>query len=212
MVKYIKMSKVRKMLSIVEKKEEKGDKDNILVGASVIAAMAYQAAISPPGGVSALDAVTNLPPSAQDADSYKLQPGASLLAFFYYNLSNTFWVFNTMSLLGALSVILIYISGSSRLKQKIVVWPIRLIMCISLLSMTGAYACAILATTPKSTNISNINNTRKGIVVAIIVYVAIVVVLLMSLVVKFIRYMVGEMRNKNVRGEAAAEETDTEIA
>ncbi|WOH12976.1 hypothetical protein DCAR_0832485 [Daucus carota subsp. sativus] len=83
-------------------------------------------------------------------------------------------------------------------------------MCISLLSMTGAYACAILATTPKSTNLSNINNTRKGIVVAIIVYVAIVVVLLMSLVVRFIRYMVGEMRNKNVRGEAAAE--DTEIA
>ena len=65
--------------------------------------MAYQAAISPPGGVASTDAT-----EASAPDPYyqyiHLYPGDSLLAYFRPSLSDVFWTANTISFMAALSV------------------------------------------------------------------------------------------------------------
>lgn len=142
--KLVKMWKQVKNSSLFHEQVEKEDK-NLLVGASVIAAMAYAAAISPPGGVTAFDADDYSNP---DTDiSFLLAPASSLLAYFWPGLSNLFWISNTISFMAALSVIFMYVSGAS-LKKKILVRLIRGAMWITLTSMTTAYVSAVVATSP----------------------------------------------------------------
>lgn len=109
--------------------------------------MAYQAAISPPGGVAAMDAEEY---SYGRFDSpkdkpYHLYPAASLLAF-NPNLSCTFWISNNISFMASLTVIFLYVSGAT-LKRRFFTWLIRAAMWITLTSMTIAYVCAVSATT-----------------------------------------------------------------
>ncbi|KAK1351891.1 PGG domain-containing protein [Heracleum sosnowskyi] len=131
--------------TIFQKSGEKRDND-LLVAATVIAAMAYQAAISPPGGVAAMDATIYDPKSSPKDESYHLYPAASLLAYFNPNLSYTFWISNHISFMASLSVIFIYVSGAA-LKRRIFTWLIRGAMWIILSAMTIAYVCAVSSTT-----------------------------------------------------------------
>lgn len=112
-----------KSFTIFQEKMEKRD-ESLLVAASVITAMAYTSAISPPGGVSGIDA-TNHSAEAGDPyyENYFLAPASSLLAYFYASLSNMFWRANTISFMATLSVIFLYVTGAS-LKQKLFVWLI----------------------------------------------------------------------------------------
>lgn len=194
-----------KMLSkygIFQKKEEKKDKD-LLIAASVIAAMAYQAAISPPGGIASVDAAeAPVPP----ASSYELKPSDSLLASFYPDLSDIFWIFNTISLMAALSVIFLYVSGFS-LKRHIQIWIIRVAMWITLSSMTVAYVCAVIATTP-TTDFGKVSNTFTALIFAMVAWVGLLAFSLLVLGVQFIRYI---FRNKNKSQVPSKEENTSEV-
>ncbi|KAL8092950.1 hypothetical protein AgCh_034997 [Apium graveolens] len=77
--KLVKMWKKVKRFTFFQEKREKRDKI-LLVAASVIAAMAYQATISPPGGVAGTDATK---------DIYGPAPANSLLAYYYPDLSDS---------------------------------------------------------------------------------------------------------------------------
>ncbi|XP_063946966.1 ankyrin repeat-containing protein BDA1-like [Daucus carota subsp. sativus] len=168
--KLVKGLEVLKRSSLFQKTVTEKD-DTLLIGASVIAAMAYTAAISPPGGVAALDAV----PNTEDNPwfhLYYLPPGGSLLAYFWPGLSNSFWIFNTISFLGALTVILLYVSGA--MKTRIVVFATQIIMQLTLTAMTAAYLCAVVATSPTygSKDLSKSYKHNKITLVVSIVLVA----------------------------------------
>ncbi|WOG94953.1 hypothetical protein DCAR_0314250 [Daucus carota subsp. sativus] len=163
-----------------EKVKEKDD--SLLVGASVIAAMAYAAALSPPGGVAAIDAAP-LSDGTDDPWSvfYYLPPGGSVLAYFWPGLSNVFWIANTLSFISALTVIFLYVNGSMR--RKIVVFATRMAMWITLTTMTTAYVCALVATSPayNSKNISKSykhNKTILALVVILCIWNAMIFVIL----------------------------------
>lgn len=141
------MWKQLKSFTIFQEKREKRDK-TFLVAASVIAAMAYQAAISPPGGIAGMDATEDSAPSPFDK-TYDLGPANSLLAYFYPRISNTFWICNTISFVASLSVIFLYVSGAT-LKQRFFIWFIRASMWTTLSSMTVAYSCAVASTSPEN--------------------------------------------------------------
>ncbi|WOG94947.1 hypothetical protein DCAR_0314244 [Daucus carota subsp. sativus] len=175
--------KIKKFAIFQDKMETKDE--TLLVAASVIAAMAYTSAISPPGGVASMDAASY---SVSDPwyFSYFLAPGSSLLAYFFAPLSNTFWVFNTISFIAALSVIFIYVTGAS-LKQKLIVWSIRGAMWITLSAMIFAYEAAVRATTPKY---HQNNRTLYTIRVGLYSWLALMVIAVLVVVFHVCRYIV----------------------
>lgn len=136
------MMKMLEKYSIFQEVEEKKD-EYLLIAASVIAAMAYTAAISPPGGIASVDAG-----KAPDS-SKELKPSESLMGYFDSNLSDRFWIFNTISLLTSLSIIFFYVSGFS-LKRKFQIWLMRVAMWITITSMAIAYVFAVRATNPST--------------------------------------------------------------
>lgn len=187
--------KIFKKFTIFQKREEKKDKD-LLVAAAVIAAMAYQAAISPPGGVANVDAEMTLAAQAQKVTSYDLEPSSSLMAYFYTQLSNTFWIANTISLMAALSVIFLYVSGFS-LKRNIQIWFLRVAMWITLTSMTVAYVCAVIATTPRTTT-NKTKKTTRALVIGMIAWVGLLTLSLIFLCFRFFRYIFTNNKNSEV--------------
>ncbi|KAL1809876.1 hypothetical protein ACET3Z_026866 [Daucus carota] len=166
------------------KKQPKKDK-NLLVAASVIAAMAYQAALSPPGGLAAVDATTNLAPSY---DTYKLKPATSVVSAFMQGYSDVFWISNTIAFMAALSVIFLYVSGA-RLHQRFLVWLIRLGMWITLSAMTSAYVCAVLAINPDE-DIHKPGSTFFALAIGLVAWAGLIALTFVVLVFKSLSYIV----------------------
>ena len=156
--------------------------------------MAYQAAISPPGGVAGVDA-TEYQADYKDSVSgiiYDLEPASSLLSYFYEGLNNGFWMSNTISFMAALSVIFIYVSGAT-LKQRVFIWLIRFAMWITLTSMTAAYVCAVVATSPdylKDFKTSFKHSKPIFLLVAgLFAWIAMVIIAVLVVVYRSIRYI-----------------------
>lgn len=146
---------------IIQEKKEKREEPLLIVAASLIAAMAYQAALSPPGGLAGTDATEISSSSSLRNKSYDLKPGHSLLAYFNPALSNVFWIFNSISFVAALTVFFLLASGVP-LRRRILFWLLRTAVWITLSSITIAYSCAVLATTP-------LNQTYYAVVIVVIV-------------------------------------------
>ncbi|WOG97837.1 hypothetical protein DCAR_0417178 [Daucus carota subsp. sativus] len=179
--------KVKKMTLSQDRMETKDE--TLLVAASVIAAMAYTSAISPPGGVASMDAASY---SVSDPwyFSYFLAPGSSLLAYFSASVSNAFWVFNTISFIAALSVIFLYVSGAS-LKQKLFIWSIRGSMWITLSAMIFAYEAAVRATTPKY---NQNNRTLKTVRIGLYSWLFLMVIAVLVVLFRLCRFTVRRFK------------------
>ena len=182
-------NKVKKYAFLQEKSAKRDE--YVLLAATVIAAMAYQAAISPPAGVAALDAS---PASAPDPyfQEFYLQPGNSLLGYFYPSLSNLFWTSNTISFMAALSVIFLHVTGAT-LKQKLFIWLIRGAMWITLTAMSVAYVCAVWATTPEyRTN----EKTFYALFYGLCIWIGLIFLSIVFVTYRVIRYVVRRIRKK----------------
>lgn len=199
--------------TIFQEKQEKRD-NTLLVAASVIAAMSYQAAISPPGGVSAMDATEYSRDHNQfDSPKYKryhLDPAVSLLAYFNPNLSYTFWISNHISFMASLTVIFLYVSGAT-LKRRFFTWIIRAAMWITLTSMTIAYVCAVSATTGSTEYYDTLYPLLFGLLAwGILIFVSIVV-----LVYRLHRYYIVPTFKKNtsthIEDSTASKSANTNI-
>ncbi|XP_017240133.2 uncharacterized protein LOC108212932 [Daucus carota subsp. sativus] len=175
-----------KKYTILQEKAAQRD-EYVLLAATVIASIAYQAAISPPGGVSSGEA----PDSSNQYP--ELYPGDSFLAYFNTSLSNVFWTANTISYMAALSVIFLYVSGAT-LKQKLFIWLIRAAMWITLTANTLAYACAVAAT---HLNYNADDYTVNGVLVGLIVWLGLIFLSLLAVIFRAIRYMVRKIIKKN---------------
>lgn len=129
------LRKVKKGSILKKKGKSKGE--SLLVAATVIAAMAYQAAISPPGGVFSVDAN-----DVKISDGHNIDPGTSILAHYDPHTSKFFWICNTISFIASLSIILFLASGISA-KRKIFIRVLRAAMWIIASSMALAYLIAV---------------------------------------------------------------------
>lgn len=165
--------------------------ERLLVAASVIAAMAYQAAISPPGGVAGLDA-HELALAPSPGDERLILPADSLLAVYYPKLSEMFWASNTISFMAALSVIFLYVSGAT-LKRRFFIWFIRAAMWITLSSMGAAYILAVLATNPQY--FSN-NNTLAALFYGLLAWMGLILLSFLVLVYRCLHYIVKKIIKK----------------
>ncbi|XP_030465129.2 ankyrin repeat-containing protein ITN1-like [Syzygium oleosum] len=103
---------IRKQKEDTHEKWIKKKRDSLMIAATVIAAMAYQAGLSPPGGVWDED---------KNIGGVTYWAGTSIMAANNPYGYQKFWTYNTVSLVASLSTVFLLVSGLP-LKKKILVW------------------------------------------------------------------------------------------
>nr|XP_043626150.1 ankyrin repeat-containing protein At2g01680-like [Erigeron canadensis] len=142
------------------KKDLKNDDDwldkkrnTLMVVASLIATMAFQAGTNPPSGV------------WQDGSSTDpaRRAGYAVMVYNHPNLYHVFLVCNTVGFVATLSIILLLISGLPFLRHRVFLWILMVIMWIATASMSLTYLVAISVVTPKPES-QTFKNIVNGIV------------------------------------------------
>ncbi|XP_010278879.1 PREDICTED: uncharacterized protein LOC104612916 [Nelumbo nucifera] len=106
----------------VEKK-----RGTLMVVASLIATMAFQAGINPPGGV-----------WQENNEDISQLAGTSVMADMYSDVFHEFINFNTAGLIASLSIILLLISGLP-MRHRIIVWILMVTMWVAITAMALTY-------------------------------------------------------------------------
>ncbi|KAM7517493.1 hypothetical protein LguiB_016455 [Lonicera macranthoides] len=144
--------------NLLEKK-----RDAMLIAATVIAGMAYQAGLDPPGGVWDQNYQTTLNIQGKNLT---FLAGRSIMAVNYPREYCLFWAFNTMSFVASLSIVLLLIHGSPSmgttwfrvLKQKVFMRFLTVVIWVVATTMTLTYLVAMLTFTPGNAIKFNIDN------------------------------------------------------
>ncbi|CAN4116250.1 unnamed protein product [Withania somnifera] len=130
-----------------EKPPSKGDwlskkRETIMVVASLIATMAFQAGVNPPGGVWQENGKLN----AQGISSHKA--GEAVMAYNHARSYRYFLRANTIAFVSSLSTILLLISGLP-FKRRLFMWGLMVIMWLTVTSIALTYGISIYILTPK---------------------------------------------------------------
>ncbi|GLT44964.1 hypothetical protein SLA2020_188350 [Shorea laevis] len=150
-------------------------KNSLMIVASLIATMAFQGCMTPPGGL------------WQDSNGH--EAGNSVLADRTQpELYGYFLSCNTTGLVASLSIILLLMSGLP-LKHRVFMWFLMVIMWIAITAMAMTYLAAITAYTPERETKTLI----RVIVISVLVWVGLMVILLLGhtirLIIRLIRYI-----------------------
>ncbi|KAE8657889.1 VAMP713 protein [Hibiscus syriacus] len=143
----------------------------LMLVASLLATMAFQAGINAPSGVWQEDSKSN----SSDTNVRNHTAGRSILADKNQDIYTYFLKANTTGFVASLSVILLLISGLP-LKNKFFMWVLMIAMWVAVTAMAFAYLQSLIALTP--------DHAQSKIVISIIersLYVWIVLVLLLFL-------------------------------
>lgn len=120
-------------------------RDSIMVVAILIATMAFQAAVSPPGGLwqdnLTVDSQGNSVPDPHHA-------GESVMSYTHPKYFRNFIRVNTVAFVSSLSIILLLISGLP-FKRRFFMWFLMVTMWLTVTSIAVTYGVAILVTTPE---------------------------------------------------------------
>ncbi|KAF4375752.1 hypothetical protein F8388_014474, partial [Cannabis sativa] len=114
-------------------------RESLMIVASLIATMAFQAGISPPGGLWEDNGSENIPHSA----------GESIISY-YGNIYpyHAYLVTNTIGFAGSLSIILLLVTGLP-FCRKFLMWILTIILWVTVTAMTITYLIAIVVTAPR---------------------------------------------------------------
>jgi len=153
-------------------------KDSLMVVASLIATMAFQAGVNPPGGV------------WQD-DSHGHRAGEAVMAYNYQHFYPYFLRFNTIGFVASLSTILLLISGL-KFRNKVTMWILIVSMWLAITSMAITYAFSNVVVTPKRDRRS-LSYTIK---IAVIVWSCVMALLLLRHTYYLVAIFVKEKRSK----------------
>nr|GMD47944.1 ankyrin repeat-containing protein At3g12360-like [Ipomoea batatas] len=130
-------------------------RDSIMVVASLIATMAFQAGVNPPGGVWQENSLS--PDSPHTA-------GEAVMAYNHAKLYRYFIRTNTTAFVASLSTILLLISGLP-FRRRLFLWGLMVIMWLTVTTIALSYGVAIFIITPKQ------NRAQLGNVIRISVTV-----------------------------------------
>ncbi|XP_050220444.1 ankyrin repeat-containing protein ITN1-like [Mercurialis annua] len=114
---------------------------NLMVVATVIAGMAFQAAMNPPGGVWESD---NKECFTSEGQMRTCKAGTSILAYTDKTRHHQFILDNTISFSASLTTIFLLISGVP-LKKKVYIWILLMGMCVALVFTSATYLVTLAA-------------------------------------------------------------------
>lgn len=149
-------AKAHREMKIREKKKEwtMKKRDALMVAATLIAGMAFQAAVNPPGGVWGEE--------KDVGNGKKVLAGTSIMAHNYPDGYRLFMGFNAVSFVASLSIVFLVVSGVPFVKRRILMWLLMIIMWIALTSMALTYMFSILAIAPKYDDTEAMSPTNNG--------------------------------------------------
>ncbi|KAJ9688011.1 hypothetical protein PVL29_013972 [Vitis rotundifolia] len=111
-------------------------REALMLAATLIAGMAFQAAVNPPGGVWSED------------KGKKMLAGTSIMAHNYPEEYRVFMACNAVSFVASLCIVFLVVSGVPFVKKRILTWLLMIIMWITLTFMAFTYMFSILAIAP----------------------------------------------------------------
>ncbi|KAL6331245.1 hypothetical protein AAG906_009673 [Vitis piasezkii] len=128
-------------------------RDALMVAATLIAGMAFQAAVNPPGGVWGEE---------KDAgNGKKMLAGTSIMAHNYPEGYRLFMACNAVSFVASLSIVFLVVSGVPFVKRRILMWLLMIIMWITLTFMALTYMFSILAIAPTNDDTEAMSPTNS---------------------------------------------------
>ncbi|KAK3170511.1 hypothetical protein Dsin_032843 [Dipteronia sinensis] len=180
--------------NVHEKKKDWVEKisSTLMVVASLIATMAFQVAVNPPGGVWQDDIYQSggSPTPSESLYSHPHIAGYSIFADKYPDGYGTFLISDTTGFLASLSIILLLISGLP-IRRKFFMWILMVIMWIAISSMTVTYSVAIYA-------LSKSGTMSDAVFIVISVWIGLMGLLLLMhiilLIMKMIKYVEKSIR------------------
>ncbi|KAH7574417.1 hypothetical protein JRO89_XS03G0293600 [Xanthoceras sorbifolium] len=122
-------------------------RDSLMVVASLIATMAFQAGLNPPGGLWQ----DNDPNTGSQANNNSTVPhlaGTSILATHDLGNYSRYLAYNTSSFIASLSIILLLITGLP-FKRRFFMWILIVIVWVAITTMALTYRVSTLVFTPK---------------------------------------------------------------
>ncbi|KAK8682952.1 hypothetical protein V6N13_039030 [Hibiscus sabdariffa] len=168
-------------------------KRNILMlVASLLAAMAFQAGVNPPSGVWQDNGPSGF--SSTESNGKNHTAGFSVLADNYPRGYTKFLIWNTTAFLASLSIILLLISGLP-LRRRFFMWVLMVIMWLAVTAMASAYLACIVALTPDHSYSSVINILGTGI----LVWIGLMLILLLGHTIRIIIRLIKYIRKSVMR-------------
>ncbi|XP_045797070.1 espin-like [Trifolium pratense] len=147
-------------------------KEQLMVAATVIATMAFQSVINPPGGVWQEDTTTG---AVSCPDYGFCEAGTAVVGYVWSPVYLKFIYTNSVSFFPSLCVLLVLISGLP-LHNKVMVWILVILMVVAITSMLFTYTWALALVSPN--HIFNRVQNLAYIMVIIWVFLLIVVSLI----------------------------------
>ncbi|KAK8292077.1 hypothetical protein V6Z12_D06G099100, partial [Gossypium hirsutum] len=158
-------------------------RDSLMVVASLMATMSFQAGLTPPGGLWQDDFTGAATERSHEA-------GTSIIADTNQSYYSQYLAANTISFMASMSIILLLITGLP-FKRRLFMWILTVIVWIAISSMGFTYRISLLVFTPKSQKLT----VTRVLEYAVIAWIGVMALLLLAHTIRLIVIVFSKVEN-----------------